>query len=188
MKPITLNINDRDITFEVTKKNIKNFYLRIHSKNLIKVSAPLLMLKSSIIRNINEKRNWIESQIDKVETRKEISNENYSDNFLKQKSKFLFEDRISHCFEIFNTYYPKKKRPTLRIRKMKSRWGSMSSKGEMTLNLNLVNLETKLIDYVIMHELAHMIEMNHSKKYYIVLSKIMPNWKEEKQKLNNFTC
>lgn len=64
------------------------------------------------------------------------------------------------------------------IREQKTRWGSCSSKGSINLNWKLVMAPMKVIDYVIVHELCHMIEMNHSKNYWNVVSTIMPDYDE----------
>jgi predicted metal-dependent hydrolase len=74
--------------------------------------------------------------------------------------------------------------PELAIRRMKARWGSCSADGTITLNLNLIHLDPALIDYVIMHELCHLIEHNHSKHYYALLTHMMPDWSERRQRLN----
>ncbi len=74
--------------------------------------------------------------------------------------------------------------PELTIRRMKARWGSCSTNSVVRLNLKLIHLDESLIDYVIMHELCHLIEHNHSKHYYALLSRMMPDWSERRQRLN----
>lgn len=74
--------------------------------------------------------------------------------------------------------------PDLAIRSMKARWGSCSAHGKITLNLKLIHLDLALIDYVIMHELCHLFEHNHSKNYYALLSRMMPDWEARRQQLN----
>jgi predicted metal-dependent hydrolase len=74
--------------------------------------------------------------------------------------------------------------PGLTIRRMKARWGSCSSSGAITLNLKLIHLDEALIDYVIVHELCHLIEHNHGKHFYALLTRIMPDWQEYRQRLN----
>ncbi len=105
--------------------------------------------------------------------------------FLKQNSAKVFEDRTQVCFkrfcEVFDGYnYPAE----ISVRDMRARWGSMSVNGKMMLNLKLMMLDISLIDYVIMHELAHMIEHNHSRRYYANLTKLMPDWRNRKAELD----
>ena len=74
--------------------------------------------------------------------------------------------------------------PILKVRRMKARWGSCGTNGVVTLNLKLIQVGTPLIDYVIVHELCHLVEHNHSKRYYALLDKMMPDWRERRQGLN----
>ena len=76
--------------------------------------------------------------------------------------------------------------PELRLRRMKRRWGSCSSKGRITLNTELVKLPLTLIDYVIAHELCHLFEFNHSRRFYQLLATVMPDWKQREQMLKQF--
>lgn len=80
------------------------------------------------------------------------------------------------------------KLPRLSLKAMRTRWGSYSvAVNKINLNLALIKLEPKLIDYVVVHELCHIIEQNHSSRFYALMTKILPNWKELKQELNSFS-
>ena len=72
----------------------------------------------------------------------------------------------------------------LRIRALQARWGSCTEAGTITLNLKLIQVTKPCIDYVIVHELCHLIEHNHSKRFYALLDRILPDWRERRQKLN----
>ena len=76
--------------------------------------------------------------------------------------------------------------PQLAIRDMKARWGSCSVKGRLTLNLKLIAVPKELIDYVIIHELCHLKELNHSPTFYALLDRVLPDWQERRLKLNKF--
>lgn len=73
--------------------------------------------------------------------------------------------------------------PQIRIRSMRRRWGSCSSLGHINLNLWLIRLPETSIAYVIAHELSHLLEFNHSPRFYRILDDIMPEWKLHKQLL-----
>jgi predicted metal-dependent hydrolase len=73
---------------------------------------------------------------------------------------------------------------TFRLREMKSRWGSCSSMGQISLNLKLIQVDESLIDYVILHELCHLRELNHSRAFYAILDRDVPDWKLLRAKLN----
>ena len=74
--------------------------------------------------------------------------------------------------------------PSFRMMAMKKQWGSCSKKGSLMLNPHLVKAPKACIDYVILHELCHIAEHNHSDKFWRLLTKVMPNWKEVKANLD----
>ena len=89
---------------------------------------------------------------------------------LKQKMKEVYE-KMSHDYII--------NEPALKIRKMTSRWGScMPKKNQITLNSQLIHYQERFIDYVVIHEYAHLIQPNHSKAFYSIIEKYMPDYKE----------
>ncbi len=100
-------------------------------------------------------------------------------------AKEVFEERLKVNFAIFSKkhQYPY---PNLTLRKMKSRWGSMSSDGNMTLNTHLIHTPFECIDYVIMHELCHLKHKNHGAKFHKLQGEFTPNYKEIKRRLEDF--
>ena len=92
--------------------------------------------------------------------------------------------------EIFNDVFTKfskynLKTPQLEIKRMKNRWGSCISDKKIVLNPELIKAPMKSIEYVITHEICHLIYPNHSKVFYQLLSEKMPDWKKWKTKLEN---
>ncbi|MDH4200597.1 MAG: M48 family metallopeptidase [Spirochaetia bacterium] len=104
------------------------------------------------------------------------------DNWYLQTAKTLFPERLEYGLNLLKKHNLEP--PLLKIRKMKSRWGSCSGKDIITLNLELIKYPVEYIDYVVVHELSHLVEHNHSKRFYKVLSGAMPDWKERQQALN----
>lgn len=74
----------------------------------------------------------------------------------------------------------------LQIKDLKSRWGSCSETRIVTLNLMLMQVPKPYINYVIVHELCHLLEHNHSKRFYALLDRILPDWRERRHKLNAY--
>jgi len=75
--------------------------------------------------------------------------------------------------------------PRLSLRRMTSRWGTCNSvKRHVTLNLELGSRDPELLEYVIVHELAHLHEPNHSKRFYAVMDKYLPGWQAKRRELN----
>lgn len=103
------------------------------------------------------------------------------EKWYKERAKIIYAERFEICWEGFDrSDLPK---PQIMIRKLKSRWGSLSQKGRLTLNANLIKAPKACIDYVITHELCHLIYPNHDAKFYRLLEKIMPDWAKLKNRL-----
>lgn len=75
--------------------------------------------------------------------------------------------------------------PPVRLQAMKVQWGSCSPAGRLTLNPNLVKAPRECIDYVLLHELCHLKEHNHSRRFYRLLDRHRPQWRREKERLDN---
>jgi predicted metal-dependent hydrolase len=74
-------------------------------------------------------------------------------------------------------------RPRLRIKKMKTRWGSLSTKGNLSLNVDLIKAPEECIEYLVVHELCHLEHHNHGRDYHRLLEELLPDWKERRKKL-----
>ena len=104
------------------------------------------------------------------------------DKWYQHKAKSIFHERL-------NKMLPKATWvtgiPSFRVMAMKKQWGSCSTKGNLMLNPHLIKAPKECIDYVILHELCHISEHNHSEKFWRLLTQVMPNWKEVKAKLDD---
>ena len=95
----------------------------------------------------------------------------------------VFLQICDEIYPLFQTYGVKY--PLVKIRSMKSRWGSCQpTKGIITLNAKMIAAPREAIEYVVLHEFAHFIHPNHSKDFYALVEKFMPDWKQRKTMLN----
>lgn len=92
-----------------------------------------------------------------------------------------FKERIAIYAQALNVTPP-----PFRLSRAKTRWGSCNSRGLITLNWRLIQLPLHLIDYVVVHELAHLIEMNHSKAFWALVEFACPGHREARRELKNF--
>ena len=74
--------------------------------------------------------------------------------------------------------------PKIRLRSMKTRWGSCTKNGVILLNTELIKANKNNIRYVILHEICHLKEYNHTKRFYALLDEFMPDWQKQKEQLN----
>lgn len=101
----------------------------------------------------------------------------------RRKAEICFSRALEKCWHSHR--FPKKgvEKPTLKIRTMKTRWGSLSKRGGVTLNLELVKAPVECIEYVVVHELCHLFHPNHGKAFHNLLEKCLPDWQKRKHKL-----
>jgi len=102
--------------------------------------------------------------------------------YLKQ-AKELFNERLGPCLERLEKHSLPV--PRLKVRKMRTRWGSCSPRNNISLNAELIKTPVACIDYVIVHELCHLKIRNHGPYFYAMLEEAMPDWKERKTLLND---
>ena len=101
----------------------------------------------------------------------------------KEKAIFHFEELLDSSLEKFNKY--KIEKPILDIRLMQKRWGSCTKSGKIILNTELIKAPKGSIEYVVIHELCHLIHYNHNKDFYDLQNRLSPNWEKWKEKLEH---
>jgi len=107
-------------------------------------------------------------------------------NWYREKAGYIFNQSLEKIFPLIAEYQVEK--PSLAIRKMKTRWGSCTrSKKKITLSLELIKKPMDCIDYVVLHELVHFVHPHHGKTFYDCLAALMPDWKERRKHLKDLT-
>ena len=96
------------------------------------------------------------------------------ENWILEKSKVIFEDKIKD-FSTRIKVYPRK----ISIKNLKNRWGSLTKNGTIVLNVNLIKVPENIIDYIIIHELCHLIIQGHSHKFWFLLHKYVPDYQDK---------
>ncbi len=106
------------------------------------------------------------------------------DKWYKEQASKIFLEHFDYMYEHFSRRIPY---PTLKIRKMKSRWGVCNVRVKnITLNLELIKRDTKYLDYVIVHELSHLIHADHSPAFWKLVEENMPEYKEYRKEMKDF--
>jgi predicted metal-dependent hydrolase len=99
----------------------------------------------------------------------------------REKAEFHFIEIFEKALGLFRTHGIEK--PELSLRQMSNRWGSCTAKGKVILNPELIKAPKTCIEYVIIHELCHLIHHNHTRSFYALQESIMPDWKKWKERL-----
>jgi len=102
-------------------------------------------------------------------------------NWYKRLAKDFVLERVEKL-----AHYAKLQPNKLRINDSRGRWGACTHKGEIILNFRVTMLPPKLLDYVIFHELSHLVEMNHSAKFWKVMSTIMPDYLDARREIKKY--
>jgi len=104
------------------------------------------------------------------------------DSWYQTKARVVFAERLASVLPQADWVHSS---PTFKILSMKKQWGSCSAQGNLVLNPHLVKAPKECIDYVILHELCHIKEHNHSERFWRLLSQVMPHWKAVKTELDS---
>lgn len=164
--------------YKLIRSKRKSISLEI-SKNLdIIVRSPYGFPKSEIDCFVTSKNDWITKNLEKMKTRTEKYPSQISEDeakFLIEKAKKILPDKVAYYSKLMNLY------PTaLKITAAKTRFGSCSGKNSIYL---LMRYPDEAIDYVVVHELAHIKHKNHSKAFYTLIEKYLPDYKEREKLL-----
>lgn len=159
-----------NIEYEIKYSKIKNIYIQIKDGKVI-VKAPRRVSKKEIEKILEQKSEWIQKTIEK-ETKKQEKKPLYT----KEEFKKIVE---KHANELIKQtgLMPNK----ITIKQIKYAWGSCSSKKNITINLELIKYSEQAIRYVILHEFCHIKYMNHSKYFWNLVEKYMPDYKQVKK-------
>ena len=153
------------------------------------------MINQQIIKNSNNSGfNYLGNKYDIVYVNYgDITFSNYKvfinsnidiNKWLRKNAKEIF---LNHLDQIYNSFSRNIPYPSLRIRKMTTRWGVCNTKLKVvTLNLELIKRDTKYLDYVIVHELSHLIYPNHSSDFWNLVEENMPDYKKYRKEMKEF--
>ena len=210
---LTYNDRDYDVVVE-KKKGQKNTYIRVKKDLKIFVTTNYFTTMYSVEKLIRENYDKICKMID-CQAIKEKNNQGFFylgqqyvaiycnqdditfdgnkvylshdfdiDKWYKKKAKILFLERFDYHYQHFTKKIPY---PTLRIRKMTSRWGVCNIRTHViTLNLELIKRDVSYLDYVIIHEMSHLIYGDHSASFWRLVEANMPNYKKYREEMKEF--
>lgn len=173
-----IKYNEEKIPYTITKAKIKNLYIHIKDGQVI-VKAPIRLKEKHIQDFLEKKSKWIYENLKKYEQTSKVEEKIEAKDVERLKS--IIEETIQKYSKTLGKV-PNK----VRIRDIKYAWGSCSSKKNITINLKLALKEQKIIEYVVLHEMCHLIEMNHSKTFWDLVEKNMPNYKIYRTKLKKY--
>lgn len=169
------------MNIEIIKSNRKSLAIEVKKDLSIIVRAPIFVSNREIQEFIEEKSAWIEKTIEKIRVRNE--QEKSMPKFtaeeihnLADKALEIIPKRVEYYAKIMGVSYGR-----ITIRNQVSRWGSCSAKGNLNFNCLLMLCPAEVIDYVVVHELCHIKEMNHSKRFRELVERFCPEYEQHKR-------
>ncbi|MDP3779394.1 MAG: M48 family metallopeptidase [bacterium] len=171
-KQINLNGRTIDYTLRVSRR-AKSVRLTIRRDGNVAVTLPWRMSQRFAEKFMVKKSQWVLDMLDRFAKMPGVPLiKGTKKDFLEHRAfaKALAEARIEHFNAIYNVAFNR-----VSIRNQKTRWGSCSRKGNLNFNYKIALLHPKLADYIIVHELCHLKELNHSKAFWDLVALAVPD-------------
>ena len=147
------------------------------------VRAPRGMALKDIDDFVERHRSWIEQRTAQLaearQNKREISEQEREEGVRTALEKI--PRRVAYFAQQMGVNYGR-----ITIREQKTRWGSCSNKGNLNFNWKLVLMPDEILDYVVVHELAHRREMNHSERFWAIVAEVLPDYRERRRRLKEW--
>lgn len=175
-------LEDNKVVYTLKKsRRTKRMRLSVDCNGTVVVTVPNGFKETIVDSFVQEKRNWIFS---KLELFKEF-NSNFNVRYTrkdyityKEAALTLITERAEYFSNLYGYKYNR-----ISIKDQRTRWGSCSKKSNLNFNYKILFLPKDIQDYIILHELCHLKEPNHSKQFWNLVSNILPNHKESRREL-----
>ena len=168
--------------YRLVRSNRRSLALEVTPELEVVVRAPLFVTEAQIKRFVESREDWLEKAIERVKARREsyipLSNQQIS--ALKKAAKEYIPNRVLEYSEIMGL-----KPSGIKITSARTRFGSCSGKNSLCFSYLLMQKPIEAVDYVIVHELAHIKHKNHGKQFYALVEKYMPDYRERNRLLKH---
>ena len=177
-----VKINNQEIEYSIKKSSqAKRLRIAVYHDARVVVTLPKWMPNFTVEKFLREKASWI---IKKTEYFKNIKQEPIIKHTRKDylKNKEMAREIVQQKIDYFNQIY-KYKYQRISIKNQKTLWGSCSKKGNLNFNYKVLYLSDRQTDYIIVHELCHLKELNHSRKFWDLVAITIPDYLEIRKEL-----
>lgn len=174
---------EETIVYEVIRSRRKTMALQVKRDGSVVVRCPVWTADREIRAFVGEHRQWIRQHRQEVLKRLEnrtVYTKEEAEQY-RQHARWLMAQKTWKWAQKMQVTYGK-----ITIRQQATRWGSCSGKGNLNYNWKLALLPEELVDYVVVHELAHRREMNHSDRFWSIVEEQLPDYKERRKRLREY--
>lgn len=164
--------------YEWIRSARRTVLIQIKENGSVIVRTPYKTSRKQVEDFLKEKREWISRQQERVkeEAKRRVTITDEMRKTGKKEAKRQIRERIAYYAELMGVSYGR-----VAVREQKTRWGSCSAAGNLNFNWKLILMPPEILDYVVVHELAHRKEPNHSKAFWSVVEQILPDYKERRR-------
>ncbi len=168
--------------FEIYRSKRKTIRLLISPEGEIEVYVPQRMPWEDVCKFVESHSDWIDAHLAEVKERATWSISTVDKALLRVRAEYIIPGRVEYWSKVMGL------EPTgVRITAARGRFGSCSPKNSLNFSLNLGAFTVEAIDYVVVHELAHIVHKNHGKDFYALIAKYLPDYKEREKLLKGKT-
>ena len=176
--------NDRIKYFVRESARARCLRITIHPNGELSATLPRGMDINKLENFLHQKTDWILRKMNLARKRKpslRLPQASQREYLARKKEAFILaKDKIEQMGAIYNLY-PQK----ISIRNQKSRWGSCSQKGNLNFNYRIIHLPEKYLDYIVVHELCHLEEFNHSRNFWNLVARVVPDFRALRKEIRN---
>jgi len=177
-----IEINEKKFEYDLRRRRgTRSVRLTIHADGHFVVTAPRWYPLYIIRKFLEEKSEWIYERLKDIDFQK-LDLKKQTERSVYKAGKKTAEVIIKERVEFFNRHYAFSYNK-ITIKNQKTCWGSCSRKGNLNFNYKVADLPEELMDYVIIHELCHLKELNHSRNFWKLVEETVPNYRELRKKL-----
>ncbi len=170
-----------DIDYTVKRsQRARTMRLAIYPDGNVVVTAPRFFGLQAIEDFVMKHSNWVRTKVEETRGRTILRIRRADIPMLKKQALALAVSRAEHFAAYYGVSYKK-----ISIRAQKSRWGSCSEKGNLSFNYKLTVLDPRLADYIVVHEICHLKQFDHSKAFWALVAEQFPDHQELREKLRN---
>ena len=165
----------------LVRSSRKTLAVQIRADGTVIARAPLRMPKDRILCFLSEKASWIRMQQGKMQEREKMRKQACihldaaQEKELRERAKSVLAQRTAYFARQVGVTYGR-----ITVRDQKTRWGSCSQTGNLNFNFRLILAPLEVLDYVVVHELCHRRQMNHSAQFWQEVAQVLPNYRERK--------
>lgn len=180
-----ITLDGLEIEYKLRRdRRARHFRIILHDDGLCVVTVPFLFGRPSAEKFLKEQSSWIKKQKEKqIHSRKLLSGYFRKKEYehLKDKSRDFVIKELEYCNSVYNFSYT-----GISIRNQRTRWGSCSNRGRLSFHYKIILLPRRLARYIIVHELCHLKELNHSSRFWKLVEKSIPDYRECKKELRRW--